>query len=191
MAPLPIGSFMAMSLAYAMRLWFLTTLFLNSGVLVSGVVREGHWPFKAIEKEGLQEGKHDNNEAGRPRHIHDPGSQQEPRNQSHPLFQAQPQRAFTVGLTVGDNAAHPIESQGQALLNGHGGLSAVTGIAIAYTQAEWEALTVHAETQEHLLEIIMSIFAMPISRTRWDWPLTPVGLLLIRPIEGDRRRILV
>src|SRR6516165_10810249 len=78
MAPLPIGSCMAMSLAYAMRLWFLTTLFLNSGVLVSGVVREGHWPFKAIEKEGLQEGKHDNNEAGRPRHIHDPGSQQEP-----------------------------------------------------------------------------------------------------------------
>src|SRR5499427_10603681 len=86
------------------------------------------------------------------------------RNQAHTLLQAQPQRAFTVGLTIGDNAAHPRESQGQALLNGHGGLSAVTGIAIAHAQAEWEALTVHAETQEHLLEIIMAIFAMPVSR---------------------------
>src|SRR4029453_5720984 len=113
------------------------------------------------------------------------------RNQSHALLQAQPQRAFTVGLTIGDNPAHPIEPQSQALLNAHGALSAVTGIAIAHAEAEWEAFTAHAETQEHLLEIIMSIFAVPIRRTRWDWPLTPVGLLLIGPIEGDRRRILV
>src|SRR5262249_27776093 len=73
----------------------------------------------------------------------------------------------------------------------HGGLSAVTDIAIAHAQAAWEALTTYAETQEHLLEIIMAIFAVPIRRTRWDWPLTPVGLLFIGPIEGDRRRILV
>ena len=64
-------------------------------------------------------------------------------------------------------------------------------MAIAHAEAEWEALTAHAETQEHWLEIIMPIFAVPIRRTRWDWPLTPVGLLLIGPIEGDRRRILV
>ena len=113
------------------------------------------------------------------------------RHQSHAWLQAQPQGAFTVGLTIGDNAAYPIESPCQALLNGHGGLSAVTGMAIAHAEAEWEALTAHAETQEHLLEIIMSIFAVPIRRTRWDWPLTPVGLLLIGPIEGDCRRILV
>src|SRR5678815_2669926 len=113
------------------------------------------------------------------------------RDQPHALLQAQPKRAFTVGLTIGDNAAYSIESQGQALLNGHGGLSAVTGIAIAHAQAEWETLIAHAETQEHLLEIIMSILAVPIRRTRWDWPLTPMGLLLIGPIEGDRRCILV
>src|SRR5262245_33690355 len=113
------------------------------------------------------------------------------RDQPRALLQAQPQRASTVGLTSGDHAAYPIESQGQALRNGHGGLSAVTGMAIAHAQAKWETLTAHAETQEHLLEIIMSIFAVPIRRTRWDGPLTPVGLFLIGPIESDRRRILV
>src|SRR5262249_20553387 len=35
--------------------------------------------LKAIEKEGIQGGKGDNNRVGRPRHIHDPGIQQEPR----------------------------------------------------------------------------------------------------------------
>ena len=79
-----------------------------------------------------------------------------------------PERAFTVGLTVGHNAAHPIEAERQALLNRHGGLCAVTGIPIAHAQAEGEAITAHAETQEHLLEIIMPIFAVPISRTRRD-----------------------
>src|SRR5262249_2356077 len=84
------------------------------------------------------------------------------RYQPHALLPAQPQRAFTVGLTIGDKAAHAIESQGQALRNGPGGLSAVTAIAIAHAQAEWEALTAYAETQEHVLEIIMSILAVPI-----------------------------
>ena len=37
----------------------------------------------------------------------------------------------------------------------------------------------------------MPIFAVPVSRTRRDGPFAPVGLLLIRSIEGDRRRILV
>jgi hypothetical protein len=34
--------------------------------------------LQAIEKEGLQGGKGDSNWVGRPRHIHDPGIQQEP-----------------------------------------------------------------------------------------------------------------
>src|SRR5262249_60150790 len=84
-----------------------------------------------------------------------------------------------------------VEAKGQAFLNRYGGLGPVTGIPIAQAHAQREALTAHAETQEHLLEIIMSIFAVPIRRTRWDWPRTPVGLLLIRPVEGDRRGILV
>ena len=113
------------------------------------------------------------------------------RDQPHALLQAQPQRAFTVGLTVGHNAAHPVEAERQTLLNRHGGLGAVTGIAIAHAHAEREAITAHAETQEHLLEIIMPIFAVPIGRTRRDRPFAWAGLLLIGPIQGDRRRILM
>jgi len=61
-----------------------------------------------------------------------------------------------------------IRNGGYTLLHGYRGLGAVTGIAIAHPEAEREALTAHAETQKHLLEIIASIFAMPIGRPRRD-----------------------
>ena len=113
------------------------------------------------------------------------------RDEPHTLLQAQPQRAFTIGLTVGHNAADPVEAKGDTFLNRYGGLGTVTGIPIAQAHAQREPVTAHAETQEHLLEIITPIFAVPIRRTRRDGPCAPVGLLLIGPIEGDRRRILV
>jgi hypothetical protein len=47
------------------------------GVLGFNVVREGPCLFKPIENEGLQGGKRDNNEVGRPRPIYAPGIQQE------------------------------------------------------------------------------------------------------------------
>src|SRR5215510_592446 len=47
------------------------------GVLGFNVVREGQGLFPPIEKEGLQGGKSDNHEVGRPRPIHAPGIQQE------------------------------------------------------------------------------------------------------------------
>jgi len=64
-------------------------------------------------------------------------------------------------------------------------------MAIAHPEAEWEALTAHAETQQHLLEIITPIFAVPVSRPGRDRSFAPVSLLLIGPIQGDRRRILM
>ncbi len=57
---------------------FQQSLLLDSGGLGSNAVREVQCLFKAIEKEGLQGGKDDNNAVGRPRQIHDPGIQQEP-----------------------------------------------------------------------------------------------------------------
>jgi hypothetical protein len=99
---------------------------------------------------------------------------------------------LTVGLTVRHKAAHPLESKRQTLLNRHGGLGAVTGIPIASTQAQREAITAHTETQEHLLEIITPIFAVPIGRPRRDRPCDRAALLLlIGSIQGDRRRILM
>ena len=54
------------------------TSFLDARVLGSSIVREVNSLFQAIEKEGLYGGKTDNNKVGRPRHMHDPGIQQEP-----------------------------------------------------------------------------------------------------------------
>ena len=53
------------------------------------------------------------------------------RHPAHAWLQAQPTRAFTVGGTLGDKAASPIASPCPALLNGHGGLAALPGMAIA------------------------------------------------------------
>jgi len=64
-------------------------------------------------------------------------------------------------------------------------------MAIAHPEAEREAITAHAETQEDLLEVIPPIFAVPISRSGWDQPRHRADRLLIGPIQADRRRILM
>jgi hypothetical protein len=55
-------------------------------------------------------------------------------------------------------------------------------MASAHAQAEWEPVTAHAETQEHLFEIITPILAVSISRTRRVGADIRVDLLLIGPI---------
>jgi len=64
-------------------------------------------------------------------------------------------------------------------------------MAIAQAHAEREAITADAETQEDLLEIIPPIFAVPIGRPGRDQPCDWAGRLLIGPIEGDGRCILM
>jgi hypothetical protein len=64
-------------------------------------------------------------------------------------------------------------------------------MAIAPAQAEREAIPAHAETQEHLLAIVMAVLALPIGGSGWDKPCNRAGLLLIGPIQGERGRILM
>jgi hypothetical protein len=86
---------------------------------------------------------------------------------------------------------HPVETESHTLLDRHRSLCAVTGVAIAQTHAERQAITTHAEAQEDLLEIITPIFAVPIGRAGRDKPCDREALLLIGPIQGDGRRILM
>src|SRR5215467_5677581 len=112
-------------------------------------------------------------------------------DQAYVLLEAQPQRMFTIRLTISHNAVHPVETEGHPLLDRHRGLYTVTGVAIAQAHTERQALTAHAETQEDLLEIITPIFAMPIGRPGRDKPCDRADLLLIGAIQADRRRILM
>src|SRR5262249_41038257 len=62
---------------------------------------------KTIEKEGLQGDKGNNNEIGRPRHIHDPGIQQEPGSKTGTTAQADAQ-----GPPTQKGGGHPVEAAG-------------------------------------------------------------------------------
>jgi hypothetical protein len=63
-------------------------------------------------------------------------------------------------------------------------------MASTNAQAEWTPVTAHAETPQHLVEIITPSLAVPIRRTRRDRLCAPVGGLLIRSLAGERRRLL-
>src|SRR5262249_24072548 len=54
------------------------TLFVDSGVFSSLVVREAQLIFQALEQYGLPGGEHDKSRVVRHRHIDDPGIHQEP-----------------------------------------------------------------------------------------------------------------
>ena len=111
------------------------------------------------------------------------------RHAAHAAFKAQPQGPTTLGLTIPYNPAHACPAQGPTLLNRQGCFHPITPMAITHTAApRYAAIPTHAEAQQHLFEIVPSIFAMPVGRVRG---LRTLGLVLICPLECNGRRILM
>src|SRR5215475_14412161 len=52
-------------------------------------------------------------------------------DQAYTLLEAQPQRTFTIRLTISHNAVHPVETEGHTLLDRHRGRYTGTGVASA------------------------------------------------------------
>ena len=113
------------------------------------------------------------------------------RDHAHALREPHPQRACTRGLPVRHTTASPVASACHTRRKRSGSLGAVTGMARAQAQTDWETLPAHPQAQEHVLQIIRPICAGPRGRTRRDPPLDRGGLLLIGPRERDRRRLLM
>jgi hypothetical protein len=103
--------------------------------------------------------------------------------------QTHAQRAATLGLTLRHNPTHPLQTQRQTCLNRERRFHTITPVAITNADASGEApISSHAETEEHLCEIVPPVFAMPIG-----WPRGPRGLrvIRIRPIERNGRGVLM
>src|SRR5262249_525225 len=91
--------------------------------------------------------------------------------------------------TICDDATHSLQPQGQTLLNGYWGFHTVTAVPITHAQAQGDAaISTHAETEEHLFEIVSSVFAMPVGR---PWGASYLRLVPLRAIERNRRGILM
>jgi hypothetical protein len=81
------------------------------------------------------------------------------RHQAALLLQAEAQRPLTGGFTVRHHAEPPWEPQGETLLKGNGPRWALTGLPIAEPEAPGEStVPTDAETQQHLLELRVTIF---------------------------------
>src|SRR5207248_7994600 len=65
------------------------------------------------------------------------------------------QSTATIGLAIRDDATHPLQTQGQTLLNGYGGFHTIAAVAIAHTDTQrYASIPTHPETEEHLFEIV-------------------------------------
>ena len=99
------------------------------------------------------------------------------------------QSTATIGLAIRDDATHPLQTQGQTLLNGYGGFHTIAAVAIAHTDTQrYASIPTHPETEEHLFEIVPPVFAMPVSRPGGSQCLR---FVLIRAIEHNRCGVLM
>jgi hypothetical protein len=104
------------------------------------------------------------------------------------MLETHAQRAATLGLTIRHAPTHPLQAQGQPFFNRHGSVHTIAAVAITHTKAQGDsAIPMHAQTEEHLLEVGTSVFAMPVGRSR-----RPRRLRIVRlgPLECNRGGVL-
>src|SRR5262245_64784174 len=99
------------------------------------------------------------------------------------------QRAATIRLTIRNDPADSFQAQGHTLFNRHRGFYTIAAVAVADTEAQgYAAIPAHAQTEEHLFEVVTPVFAMPVGRPR-----RPQRLRFVRigPIEGKRGGVMM
>jgi hypothetical protein len=103
-------------------------------------------------------------------------------------LQTPAQGTATLGLAVCDNPAHALKAQRQTCFDCHGRFHTITAVASAHADTEGQpALSPHAQTQEHVLEVVAPILAVPGGRPGGSGSLR---LVRIRPLERHGRGVL-
>jgi hypothetical protein len=104
------------------------------------------------------------------------------------LFQTSAEGAATLRLPIRDNAAHPVQAQRQTLRNREGRFDTITAVAITQADAEGQpTIPTAPETEEHLCEVVATIFARPIRR---GGRIETLRLVRLRPVEHKGRGVL-
>src|SRR5678815_586558 len=103
------------------------------------------------------------------------------------MLETHAQRAATIGLTIRHDPTHPLQAQGQTFFNRHGSFHTIAAVAITHTKAQGNAaVPTHAQTEEHLCEVVPPVFAMPVGRSRRPRRLRFVLISLIHISEPTR-----
>jgi hypothetical protein len=98
-------------------------------------------------------------------------------------------RATTIRLTIRDDPTDPCQAQGPTRFNRHRGFYTIAAVPVADTEAQgYAAIPAHAQTEEHLFEVVTPVFAMSVGRPRSPRHLR---IILIGPLEGNRGGVLM
>src|SRR5215475_7674535 len=105
------------------------------------------------------------------------------------MLETQTQGTATRGLTIRHDPAYPLAAQRQTLLNRHRRLHTITAVAVPHPEAHRDtSIAADPETEEHLFEIITTVFAMTIGRPGGSWGLR---FVCVCSIQGNSRRVLM
>jgi hypothetical protein len=110
------------------------------------------------------------------------------REEGNFMLETHAQRAATLRLPLRHDPTDPLHAHGHALGKRHRGFSTSAAVAVADTKAQGDAtIPAHAQTAEHLCEVVPPVLALPVGRPRSPRHL---WFVLIDPLEGHRGGVL-